>query len=162
MTSAPTLAEWLSIVGKNYDEPVVSALRTRLGLKGKGPRVDNFGDEKVPAQGVAIMLTRTTVNDKPNKGAYGITFYARPHGERVSYAGALPHALTWSETQASVRARLGEPQTHAQLANSDGYEFGDYSLSVEYVDDAGSSIKVVQIRLSKPGGNLAGALPAAE
>jgi hypothetical protein len=70
----------------------------------------------------------------------------------------LPHGLTWNETQASVRARLGEPKTHAQLANSDGYEFGDYDLSVEYVDDAGPSIKVVQSRLSKPGGSLAMAM----
>ncbi len=47
----------------------MSALRVRRGLKGKGPRVDNFGDEKVPAEGVAIVLTKTQVNGKANKAA---------------------------------------------------------------------------------------------
>jgi len=155
---AISLAAWLSIVGKNYDDPAVIKLRKELGLAGKGPRVDAFGAEEVPAEGVAIMLAKTAVGGKANKGAYGITFYARARGDRKPYSGALPHALAWNETQASVRARLGEPATRAQLANSDGYDFGDYSLSVEYVDDTGSAIKVVQIRLANPGGSLASAL----
>lgn len=153
-----TLAEWLAIVGRNYSDPLVGELRERHGLKGKGPRVDSFGAEEVPAAGVALMLIRGESGGKPDKAVYGITFYSRPKGERVPYAEALPHRLSWSESQASVRARLGEPQSKAQLANSDVYEFGDYALSVEYVDDAGTAIKVVQIRSSKTGGSLANAL----
>jgi hypothetical protein len=56
---AMSLAEWLSVVGRNYDDPVVIQLRKALGLAGKGPRVDTFGAEEVPAEGVAIMLART-------------------------------------------------------------------------------------------------------
>ena len=154
-----TLAEWLSMVGKNYDDRVVSALRARLGLSGKGPRVVNFGSEDVLAEGVTLMLARTQVKGKANKGPYGLTFYACARGDRSSYSGTLPQGLTWGESQSSVRARLGQPRTRAQLANSDGYDFGDYALSVEYVDPEGSSIKTVQIRLSKAGGSLEGALP---
>jgi len=34
-----TLDEWLAVLGKTYDEPIVQDLRARHGLTGKGPRV---------------------------------------------------------------------------------------------------------------------------
>ena len=153
---ATTLEEWLAVVGKTYDDAGVQSLRARHGLAGKGPRVASYGDETFPSAGLNLMLIKGAVNGKPSKAIYGITFYSTPKGERVPYSAALPHSLRWEESQAAVRARLGPPKTTAQLVNSDGYVFGDYSLSVEYVAD-GSRIKVVQIRLDKEGGSVAGA-----
>ena len=54
MTAAVTLAEWLSIVRKNYDDPVVSALRTRLGLEGKGS--DPISQELMPEPFGAFLV----------------------------------------------------------------------------------------------------------
>jgi hypothetical protein len=143
-----TLEEWLSALGKTYEDAGVQSLRARHGLTGKGPRVASYGDEPVPSAGVNLMLIKSALNGKPTKAVYGITFYSKPHGDRVPYSGALPQGLRWDESQASVRARLGPPKTTAQLVNSDGYVFDDFSLSVEYEPD-GSRIKVVQIRRDK-------------
>lgn len=148
------LTEWLAIVGKTYEDEQVQGLRAAHGLKGKGPRVDNFGSEVVPSAGLALMLSKAVVAGKATKVIYGITFYSRPKDDRVPYTGELPNKLAWNEGQSAVRARLGQPQSRAQLANSDVYDFGDYALSVEYADDAGTEIKVVQIRLSRDGGNV--------
>jgi hypothetical protein len=153
---ATTLEEWLAVVGKTYEDPVVQDLRLRHGLTGKGPKVAAFGDEPFPSAGLNLMLVKGAVNGKPSKGIYGITFYSKPKGERVPYSEALPHGLRWDESQAAVHARLGAPKTTAQLVKSDGYVFGDYSLSVEYEAD-GSRIKVVQIRLDRAGGSVAAA-----
>ena len=145
---ATTLEEWLAVLGKTYDDPVVQGIRSRHGLTGKGPRVASYGDEPVPSAGINLMLIKAAFNGKPSKAVYGITFYSTPKADRVPYSEALPQGLRWDESQAAVRARLGAPKTTAKLVNSDGYVFGDHSLSVEYVPD-GSSIKVVQIRLDK-------------
>lgn len=151
------LKEWLTLVGKNYDTPEIIAVRKAYGLTGRGPRLaSGFGSEAIPAAGITLMLDKVSLIGAPNKKVYGLTFYGRPHADGVQYTAALPHALKWDEDQAAVRARLGKPVRTAQLANSDGYTFGDYDLSVEYEPD-GSRIRAVQLRLSKHGGSALGA-----
>jgi hypothetical protein len=151
------LREWLTLVGKNYDTPEIAAVRTAFGLTGKGPRLaSGFGSEAIPAAGLTLMLDKANLIGTPNKKVYGLAFHGRPDADRVPYTEALPHALKWDEDQAAVRARLGMPVRTAQLANSDGYTFGDYDLSVEYEPD-GSRIRAVQLRLSKHGGSALGA-----
>src|SRR3954468_7834303 len=151
------LKDWLALLGKSYDTPEIVAVRKTYGLTGKGPRLaSGFGAEEIPSAGLTLMLDKVNLIGAPNKKIYGITFYGRSRAERVPYAESLPHALKWDENQASVRARLGMPVRTAQLANSDGYTFDDYDMSVEYEND-GSRIKVVQLRLSNNGGSALGA-----
>lgn len=153
------LKDWLAMLGKSCDSPEVSSVRARYGLTGKGPRMaSQYESEEIPAAGVALMLVKAKVDGQPvPRAVYGITFYGTAREQRVVYGHDLPHRLRWDESQASVHARLGEPKTRAQLANSDGYEFPDYTLSIGFLRD-GSRIKTVQILLSKEHGDLSAAL----
>lgn len=136
----------LNALGKLVDDPSVESLLEDLGLSAEAPGIRDGVSSDVEAiqHGVALFFRSAHhlrnvdgLNAPPGSAAVvsDIKFASLGFGGGPAYAKQLPYELTFTDTRAAVRGRLGEPHTTGMIGAIDRWHFGDRYLTIAFKRD---------------------------
>ena len=118
-------------LGKTEDDPAVAQLFATLGMT-KRPKLVDFV-ATIELQPLGLRLALTAEGPKSSRLVLGaITFQSDNEAGYTPFPGALPRGLSFDDSKADVRAKLGRPTAAVDRARLDHWVEGKRRLSVSY------------------------------
>jgi hypothetical protein len=142
-----TVDVWLGLIGKLLDDSAMRAVQKEFDLSPKGPRLSGgTGTENVSKAGVVIFFRAV---EPGGKQVTDLQFRAKGFEGHEPYAGELRKGLVWTDSCASVTAKIGRALFTSPMVENQRWEFGDRCMTVDFTADWGA-IKKVQFGMSSP------------
>lgn len=144
--------ELIDAIGKQETSAEVQAILHALGWtkKLKVPKDDIDVRADVPAQGLNLVFEP----DGPKTSVLrlaGVIFLSDREKGYKRFAGALPADLSFDDTQAEARAKLGKPSKALPNLRRDIWKHGDArQIAVNYAKDKPQTISLVTVELRMP------------
>lgn len=149
--------ELKTLMGQDHKSPAVRSWLTSADAD--GPRLKK-GDTKayvdLPASGMYLVFTDAAFFNR-QRAAVGaspllltnVTFASGADPKYTPYSGELPFSLSFTDTRAGVRERLGEPGLVSTRRPLDRWTIDSLWLYVEYAADE-QSIDNVSLQVPDP------------
>lgn len=140
--------EFISCVGKPEDAPEVQQLLSAVGFakKLKMPKDDIDVRADLPKLGLSIIFKP----EGPKSSRLilsAVKFISAAEKGHVSFTGALPAQLLFSDLKAETHAKLGPPVIDEPDLRLAIWQMGALRLAIKYAREAPHSVAVITVQL---------------
>ena len=127
--------DFLACLGKPASDPDVQKLLTSVGVaKLKMPKDDIEARADLPKLGLSLIF-KPEARGSSVLVFQAVQFFSDAEKGYKSFSGALPNGLLLTDTQASVRKKLGKPSETKAAFRLDRWKQPGGVLTVEYTKE---------------------------
>lgn len=133
--------------GKPDTDPQVAKVLKALGVTKKlKPDDESVARVKRPDLGLILVFRRVDPKSS-DLTLCSIQYYSDAEKGFTTFAGALPEGLTWNDTPADVKKKLGKPDSEVKAYRMQHWKKKDVQRSIQYKkDNSGISYMTLGLR----------------